>query len=273
MSDEWLPPKRASELTAEDPQTLRRWAKHGKLEHRLHEDGTHEYSGLAIQAIRAEKLRRLGAVEPSQNDHGGQSPATSDGGDSDGTAAAESSPPPKTGRLTPPPERSASAVIYVASPLGFTEPTRRYYLDVLLPTLEAAGMTPLDPWSAPFDDMAVALSQTDLASRFRLLDAANRRHGAHNADLIARADGVLAVLDGPDVDSGTAVEIGYASALGRPIVGWRSDLRVAGDNEATPVNLQVQHFISATGGVIVSRLDAAVLALSELLGERPRTDA
>lgn len=38
---------------------------------------------------------------------------------------------------------------------------------------------------------------------------------------------MLAILDGQDVDSGTAAEIGYAFARRKPIVGYRGDLRVA----------------------------------------------
>ncbi len=46
---------------------------------------------------------------------------------------------------------------------------------------------------------------------------------------IRRAKGIVAVLDGPDVDSGTAFECGYAHALGKPIIGVRSDLRSGGE--------------------------------------------
>ena len=44
-------------------------------------------------------------------------------------------------------------------------------------------------------------------------------------DGIQAADVLVAVLDGPDVDSGTAFEVGYAHALGKPIVGIRTDYR------------------------------------------------
>ncbi|MCW8128890.1 MAG: nucleoside 2-deoxyribosyltransferase [Planctomycetota bacterium] len=36
---------------------------------------------------------------------------------------------------------------------------------------------------------------------------------------------VVAILDGPDSDSGTAWEVGYAAAKGRPIIGIRTDYR------------------------------------------------
>jgi len=39
------------------------------------------------------------------------------------------------------------------------------------------------------------------------------------------ADVVLAWLDGPDADSGTAFEVGYAFAKDKPVVGVRTDFR------------------------------------------------
>ena len=36
---------------------------------------------------------------------------------------------------------------------------------------------------------------------------------------------VLARLDGPDADSGTAYEVGYAASKGIPVLGLRTDFR------------------------------------------------
>jgi nucleoside 2-deoxyribosyltransferase len=44
-------------------------------------------------------------------------------------------------------------------------------------------------------------------------------------EAVRGADVVVAVLDGPDVDSGVAFEMGYAHALGVPVVGLRTDFR------------------------------------------------
>jgi nucleoside 2-deoxyribosyltransferase len=155
--------------------------------------------------------------------------------------------------------------VYVASPLGFTEPTRGYYAEVLLPGIRAAGIEPLDPWDPPFDDLTVALALPPGEGRQRRLAAANQRLGAHNAALIHAADAVFAVFDGQDVDSGTAAEIGYAAALGKPVVAWRSDLRRIGDNDATMVNLQVEYFVTMCGGSLHHDLGSALAALAALL--------
>jgi nucleoside 2-deoxyribosyltransferase len=42
---------------------------------------------------------------------------------------------------------------------------------------------------------------------------------------VVECDALVAVLDGADADSGTAFEVGYAHALGKPIVGVRTDYR------------------------------------------------
>lgn len=86
---------------------------------------------------------------------------------------------------------------------------------------------------------------------------------AHNAELIRSAEGMLACLDGTDVDSGTAAEIGYGFAQGLVLVGLRTDFRLASDNEGTTVNLQVEYFLVESGGVVVSSVAEAVQYLAE----------
>ena len=131
-----------------------------------------------------------------------------------------------------------------------------YYADVVLPAVAAAGFDVLDPWAAeaarPFER---ADPERDPARRLAAFRHANEVTGQRNETLIRAADALLAILDGTDVDSGTAAEVVFAAALGTPIVGVRGDLRRAGDNEATLVNLQVEHFIRSTGGRIVRSLE------------------
>ncbi|OLP19716.1 hypothetical protein BST81_04035 [Leptolyngbya sp. 'hensonii'] len=50
---------------------------------------------------------------------------------------------------------------------------------------------------------------------------------------------VLVILDGPDADSGSCFEMGYAYARGLPIVGLRTDFR--GSGEHMGVNLMLTH--------------------------------
>jgi nucleoside 2-deoxyribosyltransferase len=156
---------------------------------------------------------------------------------------------------------------YIASPLGFSGTTEPFYRAVLLPAVRAAGIEPLDPWSDPDapSEFAAAHKLPVGEPRLQALRTVNKRLGEANARLIGRADALLAVLDGVDVDSGTAAEIGFAAAQGKPIVGLRLDVRQTGDNEGATVNLQVEHFIASSGGEITRTLDAAVALLTRLL--------
>lgn len=47
---------------------------------------------------------------------------------------------------------------------------------------------------------------------------------------IRQCDVVLAVLEGTDADSGTCIELGYAHALNKPIIGFRTDTRQQEDH-------------------------------------------
>jgi nucleoside 2-deoxyribosyltransferase len=55
-------------------------------------------------------------------------------------------------------------------------------------------------------------------------------------DGLREADAVVAVCDGPDVDSGTALEMGVALQLGLPIIGLRTDYR---ESQERGVNLMI----------------------------------
>ena len=62
---------------------------------------------------------------------------------------------------------------------------------------------------------------------------------------IDRADMVVACMDGPDPDSGTAWECGYAYAKGKPIICYRTDFRISGDTEGAPYNLMLSESATA----------------------------
>ena len=56
---------------------------------------------------------------------------------------------------------------------------------------------------------------------------------------IDEADFVLANMDGPDPDSGTAWECGYAYAKGKTVYTYRTDFRSSGDCGAAKFNLML----------------------------------
>jgi nucleoside 2-deoxyribosyltransferase len=140
--------------------------------------------------------------------------------------------------------------VYLAGPGGFDAGGRTWHR-VVRDRLTAAGFTVLDPWEASAAVFAPAFAHVSPIARRDALRSANRTAGQANAAMVRDADVVFALLDGADVDSGTAAEIGYAAAVGTPVVGYRTDWRTSGDNEAAAVNLQVEYFVEASGGTIV----------------------
>lgn len=105
--------------------------------------------------------------------------------------------------------------VYIAGPL-FT-PAERRYLEELAAVVEGAGF------------------ETYLPHRDGGLVSADRRNSRamYESDLGAlNACGtIVAVLNGTDVDSGTAFEIGYAVARGLPVLGLYEDIRVSAPHD------------------------------------------
>jgi nucleoside 2-deoxyribosyltransferase len=78
--------------------------------------------------------------------------------------------------------------------------------------------------------------------------------------MVADCDVVVAVLDGPDADSGTCVELGYAYALHKRIVGIRTDFR---GSEDRGLNLMVSHICSV---LILDRVNSIEELAGRILG-------
>jgi len=74
----------------------------------------------------------------------------------------------------------------------------------------------------------------DMSDRQKIIFNKNLK-GIENSDII------VAVIDGADVDSGTAWEIGFAFAKGKPVLGLRTDFRTLGI-EGT-VNLMIERSV------------------------------
>jgi nucleoside 2-deoxyribosyltransferase len=141
---------------------------------------------------------------------------------------------------------------YVASPLGFTAAGRHWYADVLLPAL-APLVEVVDPWSLATPEEVAAGGE----SRAFWLSL-----GARNDEAIRSCSLLVALLDGQELDSGTAAEVGFGAALGLRCFGLRTDVRQHGE-PGVHVNLQVEHFIVASGGVVVTTVDELVAALRD----------
>jgi nucleoside 2-deoxyribosyltransferase len=152
-------------------------------------------------------------------------------------------------------ERQSSICVYLAGPLftqaewqwnqRLAEAMHKCSLQVILPQKGAEPML---------------AGETDFDAR-SLFD--------QNLESIDRADVVVAICDGADVDSGTAWECGYAFKAAKPVVGVRSDIRAGGDDPQAAINLMLS--ISCRHIVVVplkNRND--VSALAECIAEAVR---
>jgi nucleoside 2-deoxyribosyltransferase len=155
--------------------------------------------------------------------------------------------------------------VYLAGPDGFTPVLSKWHHVVLIPAVAAAGLTPVSPWGKFMDEFDAAFAMVPGPARTAVFADLDKRVGEANAKMIETSAGILAQLDGVDVDSGTASEIGYGSALGLFISGVRTDFRLSSDNEGTRVSLQVEYFITRTGGHVHGANEAAIAELAAFI--------
>jgi len=101
-------------------------------------------------------------------------------------------------------------LIYVAGPLFSTH--ERWYLERVAEALEAAGYRTFLPHR---DAGLVTLSSDE--ERYRIFHA--------DIEALKSCDLCVALLTGPDHDSGTSAELGYLYALGKPCIGITDDKR------------------------------------------------
>lgn len=118
--------------------------------------------------------------------------------------------------------------IYIAGPL-FT-PAQRQTIDELAIELRLAGHTCFVPHEnvlADNDPDAIAIYETDM-------------EGLRSADLM------VAIVDGSDVDSGTAAEIGVFAAWDRRVIAFTTDFRVT---RLGITNKFIEGLILSEGGI------------------------
>ena len=153
---------------------------------------------------------------------------------------------------------------YIASPLGFSEVGRDFYYGKLLPQLKSMGIEIIDPWVLTSQEKIDTIVNLDFGqAKKNAWEELNIEIGKNNAQGIKDCDILIAILDGTDVDSGTASEIGHAAALNKAIEGYRGDFRLSADNIGSTVNLQVEYFIKSSGGEITETLNDLLKRIQE----------
>ena len=84
---------------------------------------------------------------------------------------------------------------------------------------------------------------------------------SENLKALEDSDLIVAIIDGADADSGTAWEMGYAYARGKPVIALRTDFRRVGDYEK--VNLMLEE----SSAVVSSTVELLEVIKSPALGK------
>ena len=116
--------------------------------------------------------------------------------------------------------------IYLASPYGFSIHWREKLLPDFVSALSGLGVEVWEPFSRN--------CQIDISSP-------GWAHKVATADLndVKKADAIFAIVNGTPPDEGVMVELGFATALGKPIFLFRDDFRNCSDSEEYPLNLML----------------------------------
>lgn len=167
-----------------------------------------------------------------------------------------------------------SKSVYLAGPAVF-HPAAKQVFEYLVDICGKHGLTAITP---QLDESTLeGLSLAEQAALIR----------AQNVSKIRAADGVIACISpfrGPGADAGTAWEMGYAEALGKPVVAWSEEpgdyrSRVAADADPKGIWWCRQHgmivedfgltdnlMMTAGPHPVEKDFEAAVKAAATLLG-------
>ncbi|QLH05934.1 hypothetical protein C5F50_01695 [Nitrosopumilus ureiphilus] len=147
--------------------------------------------------------------------------------------------------------------IFLANPLGFSEAGRFFLKEKFIPQIQNDKIRIINPWrNFDSDEKKIQeILKKDANEQDHELNEFNEFLGDRNESDLRSSDMVIAILDGVDVDSGTAAEIGLAYGLGKKIIGYRGDLRQTGENNQVQINLQVEYDIKKSGGKILNSIE------------------
>lgn len=118
--------------------------------------------------------------------------------------------------------------VYLASAL-FSEAERNYNRFVA-DALKQLGLEIFLPQDGVKDNGQLILTKKSMGEIFK-----------KDVSEIDKCDFIVAIIEGTDIDSGTAWEIGYAYATKKPVFGLRTDSRIFGGDEHC--NLMIEESI------------------------------
>ena len=144
-------------------------------------------------------------------------------------------------------EKGLLVPVYLANGLGFNE-AGRYFIDhEIKPRMEDAGSLVFDPFeqcgefiqSEVFDSQQIVESQVEKWKHFNQTVI-----GIVDYELlIPRSKIMFAIMEGYPTDEGVAAEAAYMATHFGPVIGVRTDFRLA-ENPATGTNPAVSYFMT-----------------------------
>lgn len=153
-------------------------------------------------------------------------------------------------------------IIYLAGPL-FSEAERAWIFQLKTRIIELAARIGVEVdarWPWDFVPPDVLQAHGDKAGEVIFQACVSN---------LKAADILIALLDGAQVDDGTAWEIGYffrhRSDPGKPIIGVRTDIRNAGECASSLANAMIEHSCAR----IVRSQDETITILEKILSEKP----
>jgi nucleoside 2-deoxyribosyltransferase len=150
-------------------------------------------------------------------------------------------------------------LIYIAGPL-FSQAERDYLVRMTEELSKATGLDPIADFFLPHrdvGDVGVLGTRVDVFSKDLIM--------------LDEASIVVALLDGPDIDSGTAIEIGYAFAKHKKVFGLLTDFRAYSKRGKKPSKINNMVWgVCEKGQAIFRSLDEAAEAIKQHIATAKR---
>ncbi len=95
-------------------------------------------------------------------------------------------------------------------------------------------------WASKIKSSIESQIEADVIWPHEIASGSSKEIFEANLRALMGCDIMIAILDGPQVDDGTAWEIGYFYSLGKRILGIRTDFRRAGETPQSKVNIMLE---------------------------------
>jgi nucleoside 2-deoxyribosyltransferase len=153
-------------------------------------------------------------------------------------------------------------LIYIAGPL-FSQAERDFLIRMTEELSRATGLDPIADFFLPHrdaGDVGVLGTRVDIFSKDLIM--------------LDKASIVVALLDGPDVDSGTAIEIGYAFAKRKKVFGLLTDFRAYSKRGKEPSKINNMVWgVCEKGQTIFRSLDEVAEAVKQHIAMDKREES